>query len=551
MKKKIKLILISTLVLIILSIIYYLIFLPTLSIKFLSGVFFIAIFVIIEFGIIALSLSNDNVGQVGNINKITKVWIMTTITIAILIFLGIILGSPIFNSKKMYNQIGDVKEEAFVDNITQLSNEGIPTVDIQLAYKQGEKTLGSVSGLGSQVTLGKFTMQQVNGKLIYVAPLEHSGFFKWVSNKTTPGYITVSATDANDVKLVQEINGEKINLKYLESSFFAEDLVRYIKLSGNITEGVTDYSFELDDTGRPYYVVTKYTNTIFFGTPEAIGTVICDVQTGEIAEYSIEETPLWVDRIVPEKFIENQIYNFGEYVHGVFNFSNKDKLIKTDGMIIVYNDNNCYYYTGLTSVGSDEAVVGFLMTNTRTKETTKFTMGGATENAAMMSAEGLVQDMGYTATIPVPINLNGIPTYFMTLKDVEGLIKSYALVNIENYSIAVTGSNISEAKRNYIGKLSSIGNDNNLSNNNSKEKIEGVVTRISSNIENGNTSYYMILNNDTTKLYVAPYTISEELPITRENDKVSIEYIDTKLGAIAITEFNNLNYTQESSNKLY
>ena len=215
-------------------------------------------------------------------------------------------------------------------------------------------------------------------------------------------------------------------------------------------------------------------------------------------------------------------------------------------MIIVYNDNNCYYYTGLTSVGSDEAVVGFLMTNTRTKETTKFVMGGATENAAMMSAEGLVQDMGYKATIPVPINLNGVPTYFMTLKDAEGLIKSYALVNIENYSIAVTGSNIAEAKRNYMGKLSSIGNDNNLSTNNSKGKIEGIVTRISSNVENGNTNYYMIIDNNKTKLYISPYTVSEELPITREGDKVSIEYIDTNLGAISITKFDNLNYTQSN-----
>ena len=310
MSKSLKIMLISSLAWIILNILGYLIFLPTLNIQFLSGVFAISMFVIVEFGIIATCLTTDEIGQVGKVNKITKAWIITAVTIFTLIFLGIILGSPIFNSKKLYEQIGEVKEESFVDNIKPLSNEGIPTVDIELAYKQGEKTLGSVSGLGSQVTLGSFTLQQVDGKLIYVAPLEHSGFFKWLANKTTPGYITVSATDANDVKLVQEINGEKIKLKYLESSFFAEDLLRYVKLSGNITEGLTDYSFELDDTGRPYYVVTKYSNTIFFAAPEATGTVICDAQTGEITEYSIEETPIWVDRIMPEYFIENQINNY-------------------------------------------------------------------------------------------------------------------------------------------------------------------------------------------------------------------------------------------------
>ena len=545
MNKQIKTIIIATASWIILNIISYLIFLPTLNITFFSGIFNIASFIIVEFGIIVACLDTKNIGQIGKISKITKAWIITTLSIIGVMFLAIILGSPLFNANKMYKQIGEVKEEAFAENIVPLDNTGIPTVDLELAYKQGEKTLGTVSGLGSQVTLGQFTLQQVNGKLIYVAPLEHSGFFKWITNKTTPGYITVSATDPNEVKLVEEINGEKIKLKYLESSFFVEDLVRHVKLSGNISKGLTDYSFELDDTGRPYYVVTKYKNTIWLGTPEATGTVICDVQTGEIKEYSIEETPLWVDRIMPQEFIENQINNFGEYVHGIFNFSNKDKLTKTDGMIIVYNNNNCYYYTGMTSVGADEAVVGFLMTNTRTKETTKFTMGGATEGAAMMSAEGLVQDMGYKATIPVPINLNGIPTYFMTLKDAEGLIKSYALVNIENYSIAVTGNTIAECKRNYMSKLSSIGNNGSLTDKNSKGELEGTITRISSNMENGNTSYYMIINNDSTKLYIAPYSVSEELPITRVDDKVKLEYIDTNLGPISITKFDNLNYTQK------
>ena len=536
MKKNTLIFILTTAIWMLISFVLYLIYLPTINLKMFSFWIFIFFILIGELTIISICRGIKNIKQSSIIFGVS-----VSVMFGILMFL-LIASSPIFNAKKYQKQLGEIKEDSFVESISNLDNEGIPTVDIQLAYKQGEKTLGQVTGLGSQVNIGEFTLGQVDGKLMYVAPLEHSGFFKWLTNKTTPGYITVSATDPNDVKLVQEINGEKINLRYLESSFFADDLVRHVKLSNNISKPLTDYSFELDDNGRPYYVVTVYENEIFVSAPEVIGTVICDVQTGEITNYSIEDTPDWVDRIMPESIVNNQIQNWGEYIHGIFNFSNKDKLMKTDGMIIVYNEGNCYYYTGLTSVGADEAVVGFMMVNTRTKEAIKFTMGGATEQAAMMSASGLVQDMGYYSSIPIPINLNSVPTYFMTLKDNEGLIKSYALVNIENYSIAAVGSNIAEAKRNYMSKLSSSGNNNSLTDENSKGSLEGIVTRISANVENGNTSFYLVIDDNKEKLYIAPYNVSEELPITREGDKVKISYIDTTNGAISITSFDNLDY---------
>jgi hypothetical protein len=58
----------------------------------------------------------------------------------------------------------------------------------------------------------------------------------------------------------------------------------------------------------------------------------------------------------------------GNYVHGYWNFSNANKLQITEGLTLVYgNDNKSYWYTGLTSVGKDESAVGFV--DTRTKET--------------------------------------------------------------------------------------------------------------------------------------------------------------------------------------
>ena len=88
-----------------------------------------------------------------------------------------------------------------------------------------------------------------------------------------------------------------------------------------------------------YWVVTTYRNSWGFSLPEADGIILLDAQTGETHRYGLDEIPEWVDRVQPEDFIINQINNMGEYVHGVFNFSNKDKFSTSEGHSI------CLLYT--------------------------------------------------------------------------------------------------------------------------------------------------------------------------------------------------------------
>ena len=513
----------------------YQLLLPPLNPGFLGGFVFFGIWVVIGTFLLAFWLSPE--GEYYFIPPIVAI-----VLFVLILIIGNIASSSLFHATAMYGQLGEVKDYSFTEEILPLDQSQIPVVDADLAYKQGDKKLGEIPALGSQVDVGDFTIQEVNGELIFVAPLEHTGFFKWMNNRTTPGYITVDATNPNDVELVQEIDGEPINLKYLRSCFMGEEITRYVRNSGYLTVGVTDYSFELDDNGRPYWVITKYENLTLWSSPEATSTIIVDAQTGEINEYSISDTPAWVDIIQPESFIDNQIDNWGDLVHGPFNFSNEDEFRKTPGMLTVYNDGTCYYYTGLTSVGNDDATIGFVMVDTRTKEAKRFLMSGATEQAAMRSAEGMVQDLGYTATEPVPLNLNGIPTYFMTLKDDEGLIKQYAMVNIESYSIVAVGDTISLTQSQYMSRMTATGNNVAFSEEGYSYKLTGTVTRISSNVEAGNTVYYLILNNDDTKLYVASYNVSPELPITREGDEVEISYIDTGSKTVTISTFENTKF---------
>ena len=289
---------------------------------------------------------------------------------------------------------------------------------------------------------------------------------------------------------MQQIDGKPLKIKYQPSAYFQSEIHRHAYLNGYSTIGLTDFTFEINDEGKPFWVITTYDKTIGFSGNNATGVLVVDAQNGAIQEYSIANTPKWVDRIQPLDFIEDQLNDWGTLIHGYFNFSNEDKLQITEGMTLVYGkDNKSYWYTGITSTGKDESAVGFVLVDTRTKETTFYKQGGATEFAAQSSAQGKVQEKEYTASMPIPYNINSIPTYVMTLKDKGGLVKMFAMVAISDYTIVGVGNTMREtltAYKNVYNMADNKINPNSVAN---KKIIQSVVTRIQNDVKNGNSFY--------------------------------------------------------------
>ncbi|HEY5500011.1 MAG TPA: hypothetical protein VIK20_06480, partial [Bacteroidales bacterium] len=217
----------------------------------------------------------------------------------------------LFRSQDYRKLIGQVDVGKNLSNhMLPISLDKIRVVDQELAQLLGDKVLGSQPALGSQVRLGTFNIQKVNNELYWVAPLLHSGFFKWLSNSQgANGYVMVNATNERDVKLVQEVNGKSIYIKYQSEAFLFDNLKRYLYFKGYFFQGLTDYSFEIDDAGIPYWVVTKFKKTIGFSGDEANGVIVLNAQTGEIKEYQIKDAPAWIDRIQPADFVETQLNN--------------------------------------------------------------------------------------------------------------------------------------------------------------------------------------------------------------------------------------------------
>jgi hypothetical protein len=380
----------------------------------------------------------------------------------------------------------------------------------------------------------------VGTDLYWVAPLLHSGFFKWMNNQEgTAGYVMVSATNERDVKLVQNIDGKELKIKFQPEAYFGSEIARHLYMNGYATVGLTDYTFEIDDEGNPFWVVTKYDKKIGFAGNDAKGIIIVDAQTGATTDFTIANAPKWVDRVQPIDFIEEQLNDWGEYVHGYWNFSNANKLQITEGLTLVYGkNNNSYWYTGLTSVGKDESAVGFVLVDTRTKETTFYKQSGATEFAAQGSAEGKVQEKDYKASLPIPYNINNIPTYVMTLKDDGGLVKMFAMVAISDYTIVGVGNSMREALTSFKSAYNMTGNKLNASSLTNKQMLKSVVTRISNDVKNGNSFYYFT-TKDYPNVFVGSSQIANQLPVTIVGDSIKISFDIDNEEVIDVSTFEN------------
>lgn len=543
------------LVITLLVLLYVFVEAPTLSPLYLDGAIFWAMLITIYVGLNALmkigefsfDAEKTQPGQVPfSFSARQKFPKLSAVIIAvpwILIVVVMILCSVFFQWKAYRDQLGEPEVKKFDNEVQAIDVAQIPIVDENLALQLAQKKLGERPALGSQVALYSATIQMVDGELVWVVPLYHSGFFKWLTNLSgTPGYIVVSATNTNDVRYVE---GYKI--KYHPGSYLLFDITRKVRFGPGLMTGITDYSFELDDEGQPYWAISTYKNSRGFSLPEADGIILLNATTGQMDRYGMDEVPEWVDRVQPEDFVLTQIANRGNYVHGIFNFANKDKYRPSEGHNIVYNNGRCYLFTGLTSVGSDDSAIGFIMVDMVTKEPIMYEMSGATEEAAQRSAEGRVQDLKYRATFPIILNIDSQPTYFMTLKDNIGLIKQYAFVSVTNYSTVGTGESVSAAMRDYENKLRSDGVTTIGKLGGVVEQLEGTILRISGEYSGGNTVYKFLLSEKPDILFIAESTAGAELALTQPSDKIQVEYSLSSDGTAEVTSFDNLLFTQKAA----
>ena len=494
-------------------------------------------------------------------------WCNLCWTPIVFLCLWIVLGlasSEAFNSHRYHKmlKVEEVSFDSFSEDVNVIPVEKMIVADYDLAQKVAEDKLEEDPGLGSRCDVGSMTLQNLTGSftinnsvklefnndLVWVAPLEHSGFWRWVKNDVTPGYVIVYANDPTKRFLVTELNGQPLKMRYLESACFSEDIERHIRTNGYLSTGLTEHNFEIDPSGRPYWVLCNYEPTIgFSGGRDSKGVITVDIQSGEVAQYDMASAPQWIDHIQPEMFVNSQIRYWGEYKQGWWNsFLAKDGVQEpTPGMVLVYSEGESFWYTGISASKSalegNTATSGFMLVNARTKEAKYYKVSGVNELEAKRIAEdqNFAKAAGYCATSPVLYNVKGNPTYFMTLKGSSGNVTGYAFVAVTNREAVGVGTSKKEAETNYLQSLRRSGNDNITDGPTITVDVKTFTVR---DITVEGTTYYVLFNEVKGKEFTGSTEFFRELKWTKPGHKINISYSEGTSDVVLIDTFDNLDF---------
>jgi len=508
--------------------IYYYLWMPAINIHSMGFWAFILFSLIIFFILSMIYTSSEGIKVLmkgyrkKNNFHMAKVSMISCVIFGIIFIIMLIINffsSPVFNASSYANRI-IIEYADFSEDIEEVDFNSLPLLDRDSSMKLGDRVMGKMSNLVSQFYVSDdYTQINYNNDIVRVTPLEYAGFIKWIANKKegVPSYIIVNSTNGKS----EMVNLEK-GMKYMPSAYFNYNLTRHLRLSYPFTNFGTS-KFEIDNDGNPYFITPTISYTGIGLKAKITGVIITDPVTGDNKRYDISEIPSWVDNAFFASLLIEQIDDWGAYKNGFINsiFGQKEVIMTTDGYNYLAMDDDVFMYTGITSVLSDESNLGFVLSNLRTGETKYYEVAGAEEYSAMDSAMGQVQQMNYTSTFPLLINLKGKPTYLVSLKDNAGLVKMYGFIDVEDYQkVVVTDSSlgIEKAKENYLNTFGSELSNSDLI----KKEIE--IRNIFSAVIDGNT-YYYIVDKDNNR-YRASIKISSKLPFIKVGDNIKVSYVD-------------------------
>ncbi|MCI2057799.1 MAG: CvpA family protein [Oscillibacter sp.] len=526
--------LINILVTLAFAAIYFYLELPALNLH--SEDFYVFIFLVCAAYCICAVLTSGFQGEgvkgyFGFVKKQCRIPFFAVLLLIATVLVGA-LSSWVVIRAGAYSKLLKVQTGDFASEVEEISYDQIPMLDEDSAKRLGSRKLGELSDMVSQFeVMDDYTQINYNGRPVRVTSLRYGDIIKWFTNRSQglPAYLIIDMTTQN-VQVVRLKEG----MKYTTAEHFNRNLYRYLRFHYP-TYLFDEPNFEIDDDGTPWWICSRVVKRVgLFGGTDNSGAVLVNAVTGESKYY--EKVPEWVDRVYNADLIMQQYDYYGQYHNGFLNsvFGQKGVKVTTEGYNYLVGGDDVYMYTGVTSVTSDQSNVGFILSNQRTKETKFYSVAGAKELSAMESAQGQVQQMKYTATFPLLLNIAGQPTYFMSLKDAAGLVKMYAMVNVSQYQIVATGQTVADCESNYRVML----NNNNLIDpsqaqpaESARGSVSGPVTELRSAVMGGNSQYFIRLAGDE-HYYQISASDDADAVILNVGDDVEITYDTQASGTI-------------------
>jgi hypothetical protein len=460
------------------------------------------------------------------------------------LFLASLALAAVFLSAFLFNA-DDKYEIAKMDVKTEIEtfdeNETPASVPPQFARNKMKKAFGQVPNT-SYYELGNLQIQKVNGEYVYIAPVEFSGFFKWLNGDVTPGYFTISATDSSaNPKFI------KAEMIYTPSSFFSKNIERHIRVQYPKYIFHGEVQLEIDDEGKPHYIRSYGEFVSARNGFDVKGIVAVDPKTGETKDYKLIDVPAFIDGAVSPEVVSLQNSYFGNYIHGFWNskFGKKDVKLPSDegteaNVSPIFDENGeMFYFTDFTSPKEGvDSMLGYSLTNSRTGESTYYT-GNLEES--YMDSQGALQiiekkfiEKKWDGEMPVLYNFYGEASWLTPVLDANGFLQNYFIVSAANPEISVFASTPNEALKLYKTALQKGGGTVDGSSKAEEKQISGTVIRVYKEKIGDFTTISFLLNNRQS------YVISSETnPMAiylQDGDQVKVKYLDTGESFLPVKE---------------
>ncbi|HXV26833.1 MAG TPA: hypothetical protein VD862_02320 [Candidatus Paceibacterota bacterium] len=479
-------------------------------------------------------------------SKASVSWVFAIGGFALYLILGI-SGCDALHTSHYSGLIGDVPVREWTQDVQPKDPAHVRLVPLENAIFRADKRLGEIGAIGSQfhVADGFMTLQKVRGDLWYVTHLDFNGYGVWSNVGHTPGYVMVNAEDP----LAQVVVKTDHEFQYTPEAWFGKNLERHVWRKYP-NKGLTDWSLELDDTGKPWWVVTVFHPTVRWWGEVVEGAVIVDPETGDMTFHKLGEIPDWVDRVMPGWVTESYIDMNGVLANGFWNIlpivGAQAGLTEADYPSIIYgSDSEPYWVTGVTSTSGDSSLVAFIYTHTRTGKSVRYNVAGNTSDAVLAAVNNEVHFKRWHGTDPVLYNISGVMTDVVPILGEASTFQGVALVRVDNLQTAI-GESINEAYRKYQSMLAQGGSKEGFDTAHDRNYLTGAVVRIAAEVRDGSTMYFVQLA-DIPHLFTGSSELSPKLPLTREGDEVDIAFIASGQDVEPMLAFNNRNVVLQAS----
>lgn len=453
----------------------------------------------------------------------------TVLMVATVAVSAYILAAPVFNATEKFESV-EMKEEVELEAFDETKTPA--SVPPQFARNKMRKAFGQVPDT-SYYELGNLQIQKVDEEYVYIAPVEFSGFFKWWNADSTPGYFTMSATDAAaNPKFIKE------EMFYTPSSYFGKNIERQMRSKNPQAVFYGEPQLEIDEQGKPFYV-RSYGDFISARDGfDVKGIAVVDPVTGESVSYTLEEAPGFIDGAVSPESVSLENSYYGNYSNGFWNskFSKKNVKLPSDegteaNVSPIFDaEGDMYYFTDFTSPKEGvDSMLGYSLTNARTGSSTFFT--GSMDDS-YMDSQGNLQiiekqfiEKEWSGEMPVLYNFYGEASWLTPVLDSNGFLQNYFIVSAANPEISVFAETPNEALRLYQTALQRGGSIVGGASEAPEAETAGKVERVFKE-KTGDFTIVSFLLDDGTNYIVS----SESNPLAiylEAGDSVTIRYADT------------------------